>query len=689
MPRISKETIQRVKAEVSLSNIFDWLDVHTVGTNKAFCPLCTDKDSRRPGMSYDDARGLWHCFVHDGGGDSIEFVKQYFGVSFTEAVERIAGRFGIPVTYDDDGLTQEERSHNEGVMSALDDAQELFIRQRTITKFKQFRQERSLTDEAIDRFGIGYSDSIRAGETIRTLLKNHTRQELLDAGLVAEARGYGSGQDGLYLRYEDRVTFPIRNAAGTIVGFGGRDTTGNAKAKYLNTAESGMFRKRELLYGMDTARRAISKTGSVIICEGYMDVIALQTHGFENAVGAMGTAVTAENLRRLARTVDRIVLSLDADEAGQRAAARTASHVPAGYKPTISVLTIPRDRAKDPDEFFNMANGTTDEFAGFITDATPLYLFCAKSATADEMRRIANIMNDADGDPSTNNETDATNRLFELRRTAYRKVTDVVMQNAGRIHNDELRLMASWFVQATGVMSTTDRVATAWLSTTTKARSGNKTNGVRNASDAAVRQPTQMQSVATAEGIDKANATGKIPHAERPISAITKSQGDRLLWMAYANRDDTSEALTAALDSDCADAIDGIMGSDARQALLYKIVGMQSEQGLWDLLTPTERDALSAAVSTHGNMHKDVINRRDIDECIWQLMAGTLRERIRREQNAPQPDFERLIADRQLLQRAEARAKGKVTPTIASETQMNADDSITVRDEPPQHENPS
>ena len=175
-----------------------------------------------------------------------------------------------------------------------------------------------------------------------------------------------------------RWTVPIRSISGQLVAFGGRGVTGRSPAKYKNSPETELFKKGSVLYGMNVARREISRKKAAILCEGYMDTIALHQHGFPNAIGAMGTAVTMRNLTLLSRTADVLYVSLDADKAGVQAAGRIARNIPEGLRMDVRAIEMPLDVAKDPDEWFNQAGRTPEEYETLLRSATPIFLFCAR-----------------------------------------------------------------------------------------------------------------------------------------------------------------------------------------------------------------------------------------------------------------------------------------------------------------------
>lgn len=588
MPMISQETISRIKEQVPVSAVLQWLDVRVVGRNKAFCPLCADKDSRHPGMSFDDANGMWYCFVHAGGGDIFDLVRGYYGITFSEAVERVASQFGIEIKYDD-AEAQATHSDNARYYSALRDAQAIFVSQRKSASFKRFVSERHLSEEAIDRFGLGMSNAKWSRQAVDRLLENHDADTLVGCGLC-----YRNDDGSLSLRYRDRVTYPIRIASGTIVGFGGRDITGKAKGKYVNSPETPIFHKRDVLYGIDTARREMSRNGYAIVCEGYMDTIALQEQGYP-AIGAMGTALTTENLRYLSRCVSTLYLSLDADQAGRQATARTISHIPEGYEPSVLVVMLPHDVAKDPDEYFNQKDGTKEGYQRLLDDAVPLFLFGAMASVHDEL------------------EPDMT---YQRRQSIEDKVSSFVRENVKKMRQPDMEGIADWLITTTGMATSRDALISSWLRTPQKA-------------------PRQAQK--------DIKETGKSRQLTRT---------EMLIYCAYTRFDDTSDALIEAMDTpEYADAIDMMWTNETKAKLFYGIMGCGNDHSpLMSLLDDGERSELTRIV-TLGDEYDAKKTKAFVNLAVKKAIALALSRTLNKMTQSEDHDFSKLISTRQAIAR--------------------------------------
>ena len=312
-----RDDLERIRQSVDLVELFE--GVTTVrkvrGAVKALCPFHAEKT---PSMSIDPARGLYHCFGCGVGGDVFTFVQETQGLDFAGAVEMLADRAGIVVRRAPGAAKRSERRRR--LIKAVEAAGQFYHsrlkKAPDAGHARSYVRGRDYGVEVIDEFEIGYApDSFDA-------LCGHLRgngfkdRDLIDAGL---ARRNQTGRIFDLLR--GRLMFPIRNVRGEMVGFGGRLLRGDGP-KYLNTAETPLYKKSELLYGLDRARSAISRKGTAIVVEGYTDVIAFHLAGMPLAVATCGTALGDGHFDLLRRFAPRIVLAFDADAAGAGAAVR-------------------------------------------------------------------------------------------------------------------------------------------------------------------------------------------------------------------------------------------------------------------------------------------------------------------------------------------------------------------------------
>ncbi|HET9211624.1 MAG TPA: DNA primase [Thermoanaerobaculia bacterium] len=310
---ITPQLVQAVRDAVDIVAIAsDHTRLRKAGRRyQGLCPIHKEKT---PSFSVDPTQGLFYCFGCGAGGDAIKLHMLTTGDDFPAAIENLAMRYGIPLPSRTEARFAGGKPERD-LEGALQAAAEFFKDQLRKSAFalNYLRETRRIPPELVERFGLGY-----APEGYKNLLSAlHPRVSHADleaAGLVARSERSGD----LYDRFRHRLMFPIHNAAGRLVGFGGR-TLGDDKAKYVNTNETDRFHKGSLLYGLHLAKREIRETGQAILCEGYFDVISTVACGLEGAVAGMGTALTPEQAKLLARYTEGVVVAYDGDSAGENA----------------------------------------------------------------------------------------------------------------------------------------------------------------------------------------------------------------------------------------------------------------------------------------------------------------------------------------------------------------------------------
>lgn len=270
--------------------------------------LCPFHNEKTPSFNVDDNRGFYHCFGCKASGDVFKFVQEVEGLEFFEALQKLAARAGVEL----ERRGRAGDAASGGVLEANEFALKYF-RDHLSDSERAYLHSRGISNASIEKWELGHAPDSWDGllSKVRTLRKNES--DFLAAGVIRKAE---SGR--LYDHFRGRIVFPIRDRLGRLLGFGGRDIVGD-KAKYVNTAETEHFKKSKLLYGLREAAKADGRS-EIVVVEGYMDVIAMHQHGFENAVASLGTALTEAHAAELARLgVKKLTLMFDSDEAGQKA----------------------------------------------------------------------------------------------------------------------------------------------------------------------------------------------------------------------------------------------------------------------------------------------------------------------------------------------------------------------------------
>ena len=329
---------------------------------KGCCPFHGEKTPSF--YVYDDHYHCFGCGVH---GDAITFVMQSMGASFTEAVEQLAAEAGMQVPKPSPEAAEAEKRRLD-LAGVLDAAAASFQRRLALPEGKAARDYlagRGLSADTIARYGLGWSGEGRGAVASDLLRDGVTQDDLVESGLMRRDDETGR----VYDLFFNRVMFPIRDRRGRTISFGGR-IMGDGQPKYVNGPETELFSKRRTLYGLDLAREAVRRGGTLVVVEGYMDVIALGQAGFGGAVAPLGTALTTEQLSELWRLSPVPVLCFDGDGAGARAAARAAElALPMlGPEQTLKLIALPG--GEDPDSLVKAKGGRA--FQTILDGARPL-----------------------------------------------------------------------------------------------------------------------------------------------------------------------------------------------------------------------------------------------------------------------------------------------------------------------------
>ena len=304
--------------------------------------LCPFHGEKTASFSVAPDKGIYYCFGCHKGGGVINFMMEVEGLSYPDAVRNLAKRAGLEVPEDDQ--YQNRYQQQERLWALMKEAGRFFHEQLYSPAGKaclEYIAKRGLSKSIVTRFGVGYAPDSWNALVDAMKKKGYTDKELRDADLVGEKNGR------IYDRFRNRLMFPIIDVRGNVIGFGGR-VLDDSKPKYLNSNETLIFNKRKNLFGLNFAKK--TKESSIILVEGNIDVITLHQYGFDNAVASLGTSLTEEQVALLSRYTEQVVLTYDADEAGQRAAQRA---IPMLEKAGIRVKVLKMKDAKDPDEFLH------------------------------------------------------------------------------------------------------------------------------------------------------------------------------------------------------------------------------------------------------------------------------------------------------------------------------------------------
>ena len=363
MAKFSGESVERVREAADIVEIVSaHTDLRRQGAR--WVGLCPFHEERTPSFSVDAAEKLYHCFGCQAGGDVFGFVQEKEGVGFPEAVELLAQRFGVELERErEDPRAEAARRRRERVGKLLERAAEFYAAylwdSPKAAKAREYLEARGLEEEVLRRFGVGLAPSDWGSLMERAQRAGFTIDELLAAGLAQRGR-----QGGVYDRFRSRITFPIRDRRGRVLGFGARATRPDQPPKYLNSKDGELFHKSSCLFGIDHAWGAISKAGRAVVVEGYTDALALHQAGITETVAVMGTSITEEQVKMLSGHVDEIVLALDADSAGQQAMLRM-QRVAETRGMRIGVARMPP--GEDPADMI-AAEGGAERFQELVED---------------------------------------------------------------------------------------------------------------------------------------------------------------------------------------------------------------------------------------------------------------------------------------------------------------------------------
>ncbi|RCK35074.1 DNA primase [Thalassospira xiamenensis] len=357
-----------LRARVGLADIVG-TSVKLIKRGREYSGLCPFHSEKSPSFTVNEQKGFYHCFGCGAHGDVISFVMNTRGLTFVEAVEVLANQVGMDVPKPSREAQEREKKAKTlyEVMEAACVFYERVLHMPEGREGLEYFRRRGLDDKTIADFRLGFAPDNRGA--LKAALKREDFDEslMIEAGLLIEPEDQGRQT---YDRFRGRVMFPILDRRGRVVAFGGR-VMGDTKPKYLNSPDTPLFHKGQLLYGLPQAREASQQDAPIIVTEGYMDVIALHRAGFRGAVAPLGTAVTEEQIGELWKMTNEPILCLDGDAAGKRAAVRAAERALPILRPGKSLLFSILPEGEDPDSLMAGANGFAN-FRKILDMAVPL-----------------------------------------------------------------------------------------------------------------------------------------------------------------------------------------------------------------------------------------------------------------------------------------------------------------------------
>jgi len=384
--------------------------------------LCPFHGEKTASFSVAPEKGIYYCFGCHKGGGAINFMMEIEGLSYPDAVRKLAGRAGMEVPEDEQ--YQSRYRQQERLWALMKEAGRFFHSQLYAPVGAEglaYVQKRGLSKAILTQFGVGYAPNSWNALVDAMHKKGYTDQELRDADLVGEKNGR------IYDRFRNRIMFPIIDVRGNVIGFGGR-VLDDSTPKYLNTSETIIFNKRKNLFGLNFAKK--SKAGYIILVEGNVDVITLHQYGFDSAVASLGTSLTEEHAALLSRYTEQVVLTYDGDEAGQRAAKRA---IPMLEKVGIKVKVLQMRDAKDPDEFLHK----------FGPDKFRLLLEESSNRVEYQLNAIARKFNLAEDEQRIQFIHEAAELISTLGSAVQREVYSHRVADVGKISFDAMQMEVS------------------------------------------------------------------------------------------------------------------------------------------------------------------------------------------------------------------------------------------------------
>lgn len=380
---VETHTIDQIRDRADIVEVINhYVPLKKRGIN--FIGLCPFHNEKTPSMTVNKDKNIWHCFGCGAGGNIFNFLMKIENITFIESLKIVADEVGIEI--EDDNYSNSEKNKYDRNYELLKDASLYYQNKISENLIANYIKERNLNEESINVYKVGYSGT-SGKELLEKLKKKYSDAEIISSGLFYETR------NGLKARFENRLIIPICDHRDRILGFGGRIIV-EGNPKYLNSPETSIYHKSNVLFGLNIAKKHIpNNEASLILVEGYMDVISLYQQGIKNVVASSGTAFTSLQVQLISRFCKRVYLCFDNDNAGQKAILKAYESL---KKSDLELRVIDLLDKKDPDEF--LQTYSADNFAKQIREAVPIIKFLVdyaiagvggeKSAFAEDKSRI-------------------------------------------------------------------------------------------------------------------------------------------------------------------------------------------------------------------------------------------------------------------------------------------------------------
>ena len=427
-----EELIEEIRSRNDIVDVISGY-VRLQKKGSSYFGLCPFHNEKSPSFSVSRQKQMYYCFGCGAGGNVYTFLMEYENFSFVEAVKYLADRAGIELPEIEYSKEAKEKADLKASILEVNKLAAKYyyvqLKSERGSAAYTYLKDRKLSDETITAFGLGYSNKF-SDDLYRYLRgKGYSEELIRQAGLINTDE-----RQGVYDKFWNRVMFPIMDVNSRVIGFGGR-VMGDAKPKYLNSPETAVFDKSRNLYGLNRART--SRKPYFLLCEGYMDVIALHQAGFTNAVASLGTALTPGHASLIKRYVQEVYLTYDSDDAGTRAALRA---IPILRDAGISAKVIRMDPYKDPDEFIK--NLGAEEYENRIREAKNGFMFSIDRLSGDYdmrspegktafFRETARRLMSFEDELERNNYIDAVASEYNVRRESLEKLVAKTAVSSG------------------------------------------------------------------------------------------------------------------------------------------------------------------------------------------------------------------------------------------------------------------